>query len=275
MNSGSISHKLYKATALAGVATMLFVVTSCSAGTAQVAASPESSASATPSASTSPSVAAIPSGPKPGDVINGIPTKKELANDGKGSYIQVTVAEDSPLFDYKPSAVEGTATALFSEAEIVEAQKVAMKFAVEEVLDSTMNGNPTDVATKEAWWVKNKEMYHPSVQEEIYADVLGNKDEKPVVYRGNFRKNYDLAYGNDTTHLASYKLGLTRVAGGEANGVPGLGFYFTSTFSMNANVDGNKTVEASNATHSLSLVKDNGKWLIVGYELYYKTQPVK
>lgn len=274
MNSGYLSSKFQKATAIAGAATMLFLVTSCTAGTAQVNAAPESSAVASPSSSPS-AAATTPSGPKPGDVINGLPTKKELANDGKGSYIQATVAEDSPLFDYKPSVVDGTASALFSKAEILEAQKIAIKFTVEEVLDSTMNGNPTDAANKEAWWAKNKDMYHPSVQKEFYADVLGNNEEKPFVYRGYFRKNYDLAYGNDTTHLASYKLDLTRVAGGEANGLPGLAFDFKSTFAMNANVDGNKTLEATNATQSLSLVKDNGKWLIVGDNLYYKTLPLK
>lgn len=276
MNSGSLSNRFHTATIAAGVATMLFMVTSCSAGSNQVAASPDNdSVTTSPSASPSASAVAISAGAKPGDVIKGIPTKKELANDGKGTYIQATVADDSPLFTYKASAVQDTATALFSEADIVEAQKVAAKFIVEEVLDSTMNGNPTDTAVKEAWWVKNKDRYHPDSQAEMHADVMGNDDNKPITYRGYFRKNYDLAYGNDTTHLNAYTLDLTSVGGGEAKGLPGLGFYYNSTFSMNANVDGNKTLEASNATTSLSLVKDNGKWLIVGYELHYSTQPVK
>lgn len=276
MNSGSLSNRLHTATVAAGVATMLFMVTSCSAGTAQVAASPDSSSAASnPAASPSASAVATSSGPKPGDVINGIPTKKELANDGKGTYIQATVADDSPLLDYKPSVVEDTATARFSEAEIVEAQKLIMKFTVEEILDSTMNSNPTDVAAKKAWWAKNKDMYHPSKHELFNTDVMGNDETKPIVFRPLYRKNYDLAYGDDKTHLASYEIDLTRVAGGKASGLPGLGFYFTSAFAMNANVDGNETLEYSDATHSLSVVKDNDKWLIVGYELFYTPQPVK
>ena len=275
MNSGSLSNKFHKAAVVAGMATMLLMVTSCSAGTAQVAASPDSSSAASnPAASPSASAVATPSGPKPGDVINGIPTKKELANDGKGTYIQATVADDSPLFAYKASVVEDTATARFSEADIVEAQKVAAKFIVEEVLDSTMNGNPTDTAVKDAWWAKNKDKYQAGYHEEIHAAVLGNNERAGFSYRGYFRE-YDLAYGNEATHLDSYTLDLTRVAGGEVRGLSGLGFYYTSTFSMNASVGGHTTPETSNATTSLSLVKENGKWLIVGNELRYTTIPVK
>lgn len=272
MNSGSTSKGLQRVTAALGVATMLFLTTSCSAGTAQVAPAPDtSSAAAEPSPSVSASPAApvtLPAALKPGAVVNGIPTKEELANDGKGTYLQATVADDSPLFDYKPSLVDDAATTRFSEEEIVEAQKVAAKFIVEEVLDSTMNGNPTDVATKEAWWAKNKDRYYPSFQAEMYADVLGNEDKKALVYRPYFRK-YDLAYGNDKTHLNAYTLNLTNVSGGDALGKAGLGFYYSSSFSMNASVNGAKALESSTATHSLSLVKENGKWLIVGYEMYY------
>lgn len=265
MNSSSISNKLHKVTALLGVTTMLFMVASCSSGTAQVAASPDSS------------VSASPVDPKAGDVIKGIPTKKELANNGKGDYIQTTISDDDSAMKFDPALVSTpTVFDLFTKDEIADAQKFIMRFIAEEAIDSQINDNSADVANIDAWWAKNKDKVAPQYQEEFLASLKSDDTSKAMVFRTHFRK-YSLAYGADKTHVSSRQLSVKDIKGGTAaNGMDFLEFNVTGSFAMPAVVNGKTTEENTTASFIFNTVKDasTGKWEIAGFKNTFNVAPV-
>lgn len=276
MNSGYLPSKFQKATAIAGAATMLFLVTSCSAGTTQVAAAPETSAAASPSSSLS-AVATTPSGPKPGDVIKRIPTKKEVANDGKGDYIQTTIADNDPAMKFDPALVTGPeASQLFTNAEIADAQKFTMRFIAEEAIDSQINNNPTDAKNIDAWWAKNKDKIlienYP-----LYLPLLKNSNDQTLslVFRPNAR-NYSLDYGKDKTRVFNRKLTVDQIQGKTVNGMKVLSFYASGSFSMPVVVGGSVKQEDTSATFIFHVTKEpsTGKWVVGGVENTFTTNPV-
>lgn len=277
MNSGYISSKFQKATAIAGAATMLFLVTSCTAGTTQVNAAPETSAGASPSSSPS-AAATTPSGPKPGDVINGLPTKKELANDGKGDYIQTTIASDDPAFTYNPAIVEPNASSAFSEDDIKEVQKKFVTFVAEETIDSTLNDNPSDTSAQDAWWAKHKDQIDSASQAEFLAALKSNDPNQPFVFRGQHRQtgvpNYSLAHGSDVTHVNSRKITLKAIRAGVLKGKQVLGVQADVEFTLNAVVNGKPVLESSKGIVSYTFTKDaSGKFLISGTNGKYTITP--
>lgn len=241
-----------------------------------VPSSPSISQTATPSADPSaiPSISSV----KPGETINGIPTKTELANDGKGEYIQTTISPDDPALKYNPSIVDPGATGVYSPDEIAEAQKFAVTFIAEEGIDSTLNNNPGDEATQEAWWAKNKDKFTAADQPEIYRILKSNDPNLPLVFRGQFRSTgkYDLASGPGATHVYSRTITPVSIKGGVINGQKLLGLQAKVDFALNANVNGGTVKEATTGLVSYTMTKDDsGKWLMTGFESKFTTTPVK
>lgn len=241
-----------------------------------VPSSPSISQTATPSATPS-SIPAVPA-VTPGATVNGIPTKTEIANDGKGQYIQTTISPDDPALKYNPAIVEETASSAYSPEEITDAQKFTMTFIAEESIDSTLNNNPGNAEVQEAWWAKNKDNFDPAYQAEAYNDLKGNDPSKPLVFRGQFRDGkYDLTSGADQAHVYSRTITPTRVLGGVVNGRQLIAFDAEVNFAMNAKVNGAVTQEATSGLVSYTLGKNEstGKWQIVGYTSNFSTTPVK
>lgn len=255
---------------------MLVALSACGveSGKAQAEsdAQPSTTAAATPSATAK-------TGVKAGDVINGLPTKKELANDGKGDYIQTTIAPDDPALAYNPAIVNQEEDGLFSEEEIKDAQKFVITFLAEEGLDSTLNDNHADPAAQDAWWAKHKDQFDPLNQAELLADVKSNDPNKPIVFRGQFRQDrankYSLVHSSDVTHVYSRKITPNEIKTGIRNGQKLIGIHSDVDFSMNAVVDGKTVVEATSGKVGYTVTKSpEGKWLITGYNSRYTTTPV-
>lgn len=263
MNSGSISTRLQKVTAAVGVATMLFMVTSCSTGTAQVAPSPDSSSSASASPSSTPTTPAVS---KPGDVINGIPTKAELANDGKGDYIQTTISDDDPAMIFNPDLSIGTVPGLYTDADTAEAQKVIMRFIAEEGIDSTLNNNSLDLATIDAWWAKNKDRINPANHDEFYSSLVKPDFFYAFVMRTQHR-TAEFAYGADKTRVTARTLTPKSHWTNSDKGIDYIGFEVEARFSM-ALVEG-ETVKQENvkATFIYSVTRSStGELVLSGYQ---------
>lgn len=262
MNSGSISTKSQKVVAALGVATMLFMVTSCSNGNAQVAASPDASSTA----SASPSVAAIPSGPKLGDVINGIPTKTELANDGKGDYIQTTISDDDPAMKFNPALASPDVTDAFTAEEIADAQKFIMTFIAEEGIDSVINNNTSDAKNVDAWWAKNKDKIDPAYQNEFLGQLKSEDLLYTIVMRTNHRTN-DLVYGKDTTRVTKRQITPTIYYVAPMNGVNYVRFDATGNFTMATKVGDTIQSEDTSASFNYTVRKSNSEhgWMISGF----------
>lgn len=265
MPKNSISTRLQKATAVAGVATMLFMVTSCSAGNTQTATSTDSS-SASSNEANQPSA-------KPGDVVKGIPTKTELANNGKGDYIQTTISDDDSAMKFNPALVTTPdASKLFTDAEMEDAQKFVMRYIAEEAIDSQINDNSTDTKNIDDWWAKNKDKMAPQYQDEFLSSLKGDDLTKALVFRTNFR-TYSLDYGKDKTRVFDRKLTVDKIQGGTINGSSVLIFDASGSFSMPAVVGESVKQEDTSASFRLSVGKEpsTGKWVIVGAKNTFKT----
>jgi hypothetical protein len=262
---------------------VIVALSACGVDGGKAQAEPPASASTAPTTSATTSATATPSsaGVKAGDVINGIPTKKELANDGKGNYIQTTIAPDDSAFTFNPAIVSQEEPALFTDAEIKDAQKFIVTFLAEEGLDSTLNDNSADAAAQEAWWARNKEKINVSDRDELYRDVKSNDPNKPIVFRGQFRQDtdtsnkYSLVHGDNVTHIYSRKITPVEIKTGERNGQKLIGVNTQVDFSMNAVLDGKTVVEASSGKVGYTVTKSpEGKWVITGYYSNYTTSPI-
>jgi hypothetical protein len=97
---------------------------------------------------------------------------KGVANDGKGDYLQTSIADTDPAMKYNPAIADDAAKAHYSEAELAEAQKVIVRFIAEEGIDSTLN-NGTDI---DGWFAANKDQIHPAVHDIVLADLKADKD---------------------------------------------------------------------------------------------------
>lgn len=263
-----------------GVAGVIMATSACGGttgtaidhGTASPSSSPSISQSATPSATPKPV-----NSNGPGTVINGMPTKAELANDGKGEYVQTSISPDDPAFTYNPSIVDPSASGTYSPEDITAAQKVAVTFLAEEGIDSTLNNNPSDVSNQEAWWAKNKDRFAPTHQDEIHNAILANDPNQPFVFRGQYRAGkYDLASGPSTTHVLSRTITPVAIKAGNIKGESLLGVQSKVDFTLNAVSDGAPAKETVSGTVSYTLLKDSsGKWLITGSSANYNITPVK
>lgn len=142
----------------------MFAATAC-AGPAQTAA-PSVAAETQAAAATEPASAptAVPS------EVNGIPIKGRV-NNGKGDYLQTTIADDDAAMTFNPAVVDPAVTAEYSPENIAEAHRHAIRFIAEEGIDSTINdGNNT-----EEWWARNKDRVAPEWRDAFKAHLDSGK----------------------------------------------------------------------------------------------------
>lgn len=244
-------------------------------GKAQAEPNVQTSATSTASATATATPSAAKAGVEAGDVINGLPTKKELANDGKGDYIQTTISPDDPAFIYNPVIVEPNASSAYTEAEIREVQKKFVTFVAEETIDSTLNDNPSDNEAQDAWWAKHKDQIAPYAQDRFLAALKANDPNQPFVFRGQLRQTkYSLAHGSGVTHVNSRKITVKAVKAGVLEGRQVLGFQADVEFTLNAVVNGKPALETITGTLSYTYTKESsGQFLISGNSGMYSITP--
>lgn len=248
-------------------------------GKAQAEPNVQTSTASTASATATATPSVAKAGVEAGDVINGLPTKKELANDGKGSYIQTTISPNDPALAYDPAIVEANASSAYSEAEIKEVQKLFATFVAEETIDSTLNNNQSDPAVQDAWWAKHKEEIDAPSQDEVLAQIKSTDPNATFLFVGRFRQNspdYRLVSGSDKTHVHSRTIKPKAIrAGTLPDGRKVLGVQADVQFELNALLHGKPVLESSNGTLSYSYTKDSsGNWKMTGYHAQYFTAPV-
>lgn len=274
-------HNSTKKRSPARMATMAFVIgsvllltTACGSAEPVPTATPVASASAVATDTVTPSAVASPANQSAlaGTVINGLPTKKELAKNSKGSYIQTTIADDDPALTYNQAIVDTTAFK-YTPEEIAAIQKQFVTFAAEEVIDSTLNDMPTMEDRKE-WYERNKEKVEPSYQEDFQVPLFGADNTRLAVFIPNFRHGYQLKYGEDVTHVASRDITLTRVSAGEIGGMEAILFEGTLRFALNAQIGEQTGQENTTGTLSITYVKVGDKWLMSGYNNAFSTAPL-
>lgn len=231
------------------------------------------SASAQPTATETPTIKFSDGEPVTG--THGLTVKGPAKNE-HGEYLQITIAKDDPALVYNPDLVRPEVATAFSPEEIVEAQKVAMTFAVEEYMDSVINEGYQQI---DEWIAANKSKFAP----ELLAQVKPHADaNKHFVHRFAHSPEYNgkvsLAYDKDSTRIVGYGLRATAVRQDPKDissmvfdaeyGFDAVGKYVDSGEYTRIDVDGTLTIAVRKDENN------PGKWLITGIHGNYKGTPL-
>ncbi|QHK20693.1 hypothetical protein GU243_14230 [Pseudarthrobacter psychrotolerans] len=195
---------------------------------------------------------------------------KGVANDGKGDYLQTSIADTDPAMRYNPAITDDAAKAHFSEAELAEAQKVIVRFIAEEAIDSTLNDG-TDI---DGWFAAHKDQISPVDQPLMLDDVKSSKD---IVARERWmatKPGLSYVHGADTPRVTARTITPIALSYVEGNGEQGVQLDTTTSYEMAVAVDGKrKKVQSTTAELSFAAAKDpaDGKWKIAGWNTNYHT----
>jgi hypothetical protein len=253
------------------LAASALLATGCSGNGAQAAdPAPSNTASSTPSSPSSTASSTPTAVPSPATLPAGI-VAKGVANDGKGAYLQTSIADTDPAMKYNPAITDDDAKANFSEADLAEAQKVAVKFIAEEAIDSTLNGG-TDV---DGWYAANKHRIHPINQSIMLQDLKAGKD---AVSRESWmatKPGYSYVHGDNTPRVISRTITPTKISYVNEGSTQGVWVDTTASYSMKVTGGTGANIQSTSAVISYAVAKDpaDGKWKIAAYEATYKTAP--
>jgi hypothetical protein len=257
--------KIFAATGIAGA---LIFTSSCSSSGALGHSGPTDTSSptsisqtATPSASPTASAATLPAG-----II-----AKGAANDGKGIYLQTSIADTDPAMKYNPAITDDAAKAHYSEADLAEAQKVIVKFIAEEAIDSSLNGGGTDV---DGWFAAHKDEILPANQAPMLNDIKSNTGD--VIARESWmatKPGYSYVHGDNTPRVTARTITPTKFRYVESGSLQGVMLDTNVSYSMKVTGGSHSGVQSTTGTVSFAVAKDpaDGKWKIAGYNTHYTT----
>lgn len=212
-----------------------------------------------------------------GTVVNGIPTKSELANDGKGNYVQTTLSEDDAANTWNPATTTPRASHYWSPEEMQDGQKFAAKFVAEEVLDSEINNNPGNQEVINRWVSKNGDKIQ-AVSRQDFIDSLKSPEanKEDFLVRGTYRQGkYELASGENQTRIASRTITPTAVRGDLINGKKYVEYEFDVNTAYNVKIDGRDAQEVVKGKFQITLGKNEttNQWEIAGANNKFEVTP--
>lgn len=195
---------------------------------------------------------------------------KGVANDGKGDYLQTTIADSDPAMTYNPELADGAAKAHYSDADLAEAQKAAVKFIAEEAIDSTLNGGGNDV---DGWYEAHKDVILPANQSTMLNDL---KSGKGILAREEWmtkRSGYSYVHGADTPRVTERTITPKKLSFVEKNNLQGVKVSTEVNYSMPVIGGTHSKIQTTKGDVSFSVSKDpaDGKWKIAGYNTTYHT----
>jgi hypothetical protein len=250
---------LAAATTLAGI---VLAATACSGSATSSApattALETQAATATASASTPVEAEASTS------AVGGVSIKGP-ANNGKGDYLQTTIADDHPDMTYDPAVVEPEVTAAFSPEDIASAHRFIVRFIAEEGIDSTLNDG-TDV---DAWWERNKDRIAPEYQADAKSDLA--RGEALVNRRswGPEAPGFAYSYTADRPRVTKRTIQTTRIwridspVAANILVTTSLDYVMTLASGEPVNVKGSMQ-------YAVRKDENTGAWLITGYKSNYE-----
>jgi hypothetical protein len=255
-----------KIMAATGIAGALVFTSSCSASGALAPTGPTNTSSpssisqtVTPSASPTATAAALPAG-----IV-----AKGVANDGKGTYLQTSIADTDPAMQYNPAITDDAAKAHYSAADLADAQKVIVKFIAEEAIDSTLNGG-TDV---DGWFAAHKDEIHPANQAIMLSELKAGKDDVARESWMATKPGYSYVHGDNTPRVTSRTITPTKLRYVESGTLQGVMLDTSVSYSMKVTGGTHTGVQSTTADLSYAVAKDpaDGKWKIAGYNANFHT----
>lgn len=261
-----------KIVAAAGIAGALIFTSACSAPQATSATSTPTASDAASAAATSaatPSATPTSTSKFPYTLPSAL-VAKGVANDGRGEYIQTSIADTDPAMQYNPAIAEDAVKSHFSEADLAEAQKVVVRFIAEEGIDSTLNGG----GNPDLWLAAHRDQIHPTNQEITLQELKAGKD---VVAREQWmatKPGLSYVHGADTPRVTMRTITPQKVRYIEGNGLQGVFVDTTVVYAMAVTADGvRKPDQNSTAELSYAVAKDpaDGKWKIAAYQSNFRT----
>lgn len=261
-----------KIVAAAGIAGALIFTSACSAPETTSAAATSGTSDAAPASATA---STVPSPTTAAQEIlpNGL-VAKGVANDGKGDYVQTSIADTDPAMKYNPAITEDAAKTHYSDADLAEAQKVIVKFIAEEAIDSTLNGGGGNI---DGWWVAHQDQIHPLNRDLMLSEM---KSGGTIVdHESWMAEQPDLAYvhGKTTSRLNSRTITPVKLRFVEGNGLQGVMLDTTASWEMGVTFETGSKVQPTTAEMSIAVAKDDadGKWKIAGYNTNFHTTEYK
>jgi hypothetical protein len=195
---------------------------------------------------------------------------KGVANDGTGDYLQTTIADSDPAMTYNPALADEAAKKHFSDADLAEAQKAAVKFIAEEAIDSTLNGGGNDV---DVWYEAHKDVILPANQSTMLNDL---KSGKGILAREEWmtkRTGYSYVHGADIPRVTERTITPKKLSFVEKNNLQGVKVSTEVNYSMPVIGGTHSKIQTTKGEVSFSVSKDpaDGKWKIAGYNTAYHT----
>lgn len=265
-NKGQLT--FHKIIAAAGIGGALFFTSACSAPEATSTAGTSGASDAASAAATS-SVTPSPTSRFPYTLSSGL-VAKGVANDGKGDYLQTSIADTDPAMKYNPAITDDAAKAHFSEADLAEAQKVIVRFIAEEAIDSTLNGG----GNPDLWFEDHKDQIHPTNQAIMLEELKAGKGDVAREEWMATKPGFSYVHGPDTPRVTMRIITPEKFRYVEGNGLQGVMLDTTAAYSMGVTADGiRKPDQSSTAELSYAVAKDpaDGKWKIAGYNGNFHT----
>lgn len=258
-----------KTAAAAGLAGALLFTSACSTSeTAAPDATAAPSATASQAPAPAPSADTVISKTLPSGLI-----AKGVANDGKGDYLQTSIADTDPAMKYNPAITDSAAKAHFSEVDLAEAQKVIVRFIAEEAIDSTLNGARGDI---DGWFAAHKDQIHPVNQPIMLKDMKGDNGDKSILDTESWmatKAGYSYVHGASTPRVTARTITPTQLTYVESPELQGVMLDTKATYSMAVTGGSHGNVQRTTAEISFAAAKDaaDGKWKIAGYNVAYHT----
>ena len=256
-------------TLTAMLAASVLLATGCSGNNERTDPTPSSVAgTASPVSSAAPATVptptAVPAAALPAGII-----AKGVANDGKGDYLQTTIADTDPAMQYNPALADDAAKAHYSEADLAEAQKVAVKFIAEEVIDSTLNGG----GNVDTWWAAHKDQIHPLNQDMMLSELKAGKDNVARESWMATKPGYSYVHGADTPRVQSRTITPVAFRYVESDTLQGVMLDTQISYSMKVTGGTHTGIQSTTANASYAVAKDpaDGKWKIAGYKANFQT----
>lgn len=195
-------------------------------------------------------------------------TVKGAVNNGRGTYLQTSIADDNPAMRYSDARADEAVKAKYTPEMLQKAQQLVVRFIAEEGLDSTINGG----GDAEAWWNLHQGLFHPAAQASLHADLLAGKDlvQRQLWQQQKYKGAYDYVYGATLTRISARSIKPYSVKAVKTAGLDAVEFTVDVTCAMNVlpkvgKVGSGKQYSVGPMVYDVAL-DDSGAWKIAGYQ---------